>query len=351
MNETSPNLVTTYTFKGGKEHIVKMRVTAYKGGCQRSLELTVTDKYTAEDWQSSYDTAYIENLTHKTGNYKQFDIFVNMLQSGLLKTSECVSLDLLTFKDLELLRSRRIEGSSNSSTLNHKTSNRRYLILTYTVEFDRIHYPLPLEYCGPPDPAILQATIRRLEAEVEKLQNTGINRDFQRRIEQLTIANKKLVEENRNFASGGKGVRRLLAAIKTLENSVAEERANFRARIKKLRAENLALTLKLHHNELASRKPGDGSPALKRRTPPPVSSQSRRSNVFRSRSRSPSDSERFKVSSLSRGSSLESLKSKNSPRRTVTKSRRFGIKEIDFGNLESRIHTLQKMLRDGINLN
>lgn len=27
----------------------------------------------------------IENLTHKTGNYKQFDIFVAMLQSGLLK--------------------------------------------------------------------------------------------------------------------------------------------------------------------------------------------------------------------------------------------------------------------------
>lgn len=27
----------------------------------------------------------IENLTHKTGNYKQFDVFVTMLQSGLLK--------------------------------------------------------------------------------------------------------------------------------------------------------------------------------------------------------------------------------------------------------------------------
>lgn len=27
----------------------------------------------------------IENLTHKTGNYKQFDVFVAMLQSGLLK--------------------------------------------------------------------------------------------------------------------------------------------------------------------------------------------------------------------------------------------------------------------------
>lgn len=29
----------------------------------------------------------IENLTHKTGNFKQFDIFATMLKSGLLKVS------------------------------------------------------------------------------------------------------------------------------------------------------------------------------------------------------------------------------------------------------------------------
>lgn len=29
----------------------------------------------------------IEDLTHKTGNYKQFGIFVNMLESALLKVS------------------------------------------------------------------------------------------------------------------------------------------------------------------------------------------------------------------------------------------------------------------------
>lgn len=32
----------------------------------------------------------------------------------------------------------------------------------------RIRYPLPLEYCGPPDPIILQGTIRRLEIELAK---------------------------------------------------------------------------------------------------------------------------------------------------------------------------------------
>lgn len=79
----------------------------------------------------------IENLTHKTGNYKQFDVFVAMLQSGLLKTSESITLDLLTFEDLELLRSRKIDSSSISA-ISNKANNRRYLILTYTVEFDRI---------------------------------------------------------------------------------------------------------------------------------------------------------------------------------------------------------------------
>lgn len=33
--------------------------------------------------------------------------------------------------------------------------------------FLRIHYPLPLEYCGPPDPSILQATIKKLENDLQ----------------------------------------------------------------------------------------------------------------------------------------------------------------------------------------
>ncbi|XP_048261823.1 GPI ethanolamine phosphate transferase 1 isoform X3 [Bombus terrestris] len=60
-----------------------------------------------------------------------------MLQSGLLKTSESITLDLLTFEDLQLLRARKLERSS-CSILNNTTNNRRYLILTYTVEFDRL---------------------------------------------------------------------------------------------------------------------------------------------------------------------------------------------------------------------
>ncbi|CAK9808633.1 Centrosomal protein CCDC61 [Anthophora plagiata] len=344
MNEVGPSLVTTYTFKSGKECIVKIKVTAFKG-YQRNLELTITDKYTGENWQSSYDAAYIENLTHKTGNYKHFDVFIAMLQSGLLKTSESISLDLLTFKDLELLRARKLEHNSCSS-LGNTANNRRYLILTYTVEFDRIHYPLPLEYCGLPDPMILQATIRKLQSELERLQSTGVNRNLQKRVEQLTIANQKLVQENHRLSNGGKNLRYLLGSIKSLENNVVKERASFRAHIQKLKAENAALLLKVQQlTASASRKPGDGSPALKRYN-------HTHSTRRRSRSQSSSISRRNKPSSLSPGSSLESIRTQRSPCRNIkTFNNKTKNSKLDFDNLEARIQTLQKLLKEGINLN
>lgn len=61
MNEVGPSLVTTYTFKNGKEYIVKIKVTTFKG-CQRNLELTISDKYTAENWRSFYDAACLSSI-------------------------------------------------------------------------------------------------------------------------------------------------------------------------------------------------------------------------------------------------------------------------------------------------
>lgn len=54
------------------------------------------------------------------------------------QSSESVTLDLLTYTDLESLRNRKMGGrpgplASRSAQLNSK----RYLILIYSVEFDR----------------------------------------------------------------------------------------------------------------------------------------------------------------------------------------------------------------------
>lgn len=85
-----------------------------------------------------------------------------MLSSSFSKESESVFIDLLTFSDLEALKARKVGNStSNSSTSstsmsvnnsNHRSYLKRYLILTYSGEFDRVHYPLPLAYEESPNP-------------------------------------------------------------------------------------------------------------------------------------------------------------------------------------------------------
>nr|XP_044989488.1 centrosomal protein CCDC61-like [Jaculus jaculus] len=153
----------------GVEHVVRVVVSG------QALELEVEDRMTADQWRGEFDASVIEDLTHKTGNFKQFNIFCNMLESALTQSSESVTLDLLTYTDLESLRSRKLGGrpgalAPRSAQLNSK----RYLILIYSVEFDRIHYPLPLPYQGKPDPVVLQGIIRTLKEELGRLR--GLDR-------------------------------------------------------------------------------------------------------------------------------------------------------------------------------
>ncbi len=49
-----------------------------------------------------------------------------------------------------------------SSSLSVRNSNKRYLILTYRVEYDRVHYPLPLAFEEVPSVSSLQRVVRRL---------------------------------------------------------------------------------------------------------------------------------------------------------------------------------------------
>lgn len=255
---THNNLVTTYSFRG-KEYLVNLSSMKNLSG---SIEIKVTDKKTLEEWQGSYEASYIESLTQKTGNFKRFDTFISMFKSALLKTSQCVTLDLLTFDDLEMLRSRkthsRIYSSQNSSQiLGPPSNNKRYLIVTYTVEFDRIHYPLAMEYCGPPDPRVLQETIQRLEKQVLDLQNqlNGSNWDdvkyqidlLQKKVIDVTSENIFLKEQSKrlNYLPKNrlscKETDMLLRSIHSLENRLMTENGN----VELLKRENSQLTLQL----------------------------------------------------------------------------------------------------------
>ncbi|KAL2297591.1 hypothetical protein Nmel_016137, partial [Mimus melanotis] len=113
-------------------HTVRVTLT------RSTLRVEVEAHGTADLWRGEFDATFIEDLTRKTGNFKQFGIFCSMLESALTQSSDSVSLELLTYTDLETLHSRKVGAitrppPSTRSPLNTK----RYLILVYSVEFDR----------------------------------------------------------------------------------------------------------------------------------------------------------------------------------------------------------------------
>ncbi|KAI9348661.1 hypothetical protein BDR26DRAFT_931043 [Obelidium mucronatum] len=94
-------------------------------------------------WRGTFSCQYVEEVTKKTGNFKRFNVFVEMLLSCLEpeRINSPVSLDLISAADLS--------NNKSSNQLNSKadiTSHERvYLVLTYATAFDRVHYPLPLQ--------------------------------------------------------------------------------------------------------------------------------------------------------------------------------------------------------------
>ncbi|XP_054444458.1 centrosomal protein CCDC61 [Pteronotus mesoamericanus] len=301
-------LQVDYIFRG-VEHAVRVLVSG------QVLELEVEDRMTADQWRGEFDASFIEDLTHKTGNFKQFNIFCNMLESALTQSSESVTLDLLTYTDLEALRNRKMGGrpgplASRSAQLNSK----RYLILIYSVEFDRIHYPLPLPYQGKPDPVVLQGIIRSLKEELGRLrgldgQDPRDTRDseiwhLREQVSRLASEKRELEAQlgrSREEALAGRAARQeaeaLRGLVRSLELELRQERGlgyrgsgrrsqdcrRLAKELEEVKASerSLRVRLKALNSELATYRRG-------RRTPPVMPHSVREDRASSSRERSTS---------------------------------------------------------------
>lgn len=239
-----PQLVTNYKFAEG-EFLIKMFIDM-----NQCLELTLLNNITKDEWRGLYNDSYIENMTQKTGNYKLFNIFITMLRAGLLRTSDCITLELLTFKNLKDLC--LTKNYTKSERINVPSElNKRYLILTYTVEFDEIHYPLPLEYVGPPDPIMQQKIIYKLESRLKSIKQILQNGSKESVIvNKLKMENKMLLAENtalkhkiKAIGSNAKTKKTMILqkALKDLERGVLIERATHHRLVQNLRLDNTRL--------------------------------------------------------------------------------------------------------------
>ncbi len=171
-------------------HGVNYIVVLMVNGPILTLEAEQVD--TNERWSGEFTAEYIEEITHKARSFKKFETFVKMLMSAFSKESDSVFAELLTYTDLELMKARKlgkstttsnnpgvsssasVSSAATSNTLNtntNKSSLKRYVILTYQGEFDRVHYPLPLAFEDVPNSDGLRRTIKRLRDKLNTRAN------------------------------------------------------------------------------------------------------------------------------------------------------------------------------------
>ena len=157
------------------QYVLSILVAATGHSSGKTLLVDIEQEESGARWTGEFASKYIEDITQKTGNFKRFSVFVNMLRKSLDSSkSNSVFVDLLTSADLTELKNRRSKGDLNGSTSSSASASsssssshgKRYLILTYTAEFDKVHYPLPLTFEEHPSPATLQRTISRLRREL-----------------------------------------------------------------------------------------------------------------------------------------------------------------------------------------
>lgn len=108
-------------------------------------------------------------------------------------------LDILSYEDLKVLREQKLGAKSRKvKEKTDKLQMKRYLIMTYTVEFDQIHYPLPLTYTGTSNSLNVNNKMKQLQDEQENVIESDEYRcDSKNNVNKTDF--KKLVNENKQL--------------------------------------------------------------------------------------------------------------------------------------------------------
>ncbi|CAD7950579.1 unnamed protein product [Amoebophrya sp. A25] len=230
---SSPGLLVDFTKATtrvfhGVEYKINMK------GDEQNLTIRVEEPLTSAGglgrvWSANFLPSFLEEITRRTGNFKTYPVFAKMLLTAMMSSTtsgqdqtevdaasaevaagggsaadssfgqkelqlqtSCTStsssttsvyLDLLTYRDLEMLRARADKpgppgtctSPNTSSTQIGAPNNKRYLILTYCGEFDKNHYPLALhpDETTPTEPEAMRRMIQQLQEEVVQLQQVA----------------------------------------------------------------------------------------------------------------------------------------------------------------------------------
>ena len=165
-------------------------------------------------------------------------MFAKMLSSAFANNSDSVHIDLLTLKDLNEIRARKAGEKLDTIHRADHQYQKRYLVLTYTGEFDRVHFPLPLSFEEVPNAIALQKTIRRLR---EKLK-------------EKRAADLEPVSEREKYARHSCILARSLSLTDLVRCVLADLNRELRQIVAQLRQDNTELRHRLRHSTSTNRQ-------------------------------------------------------------------------------------------------
>lgn len=154
--------------------------------------LEAQDVASGELWRNCFEKVYIEDITRKASSFKKFKVFTKMLLDAMACDGDpncAVSINLHAYEHLEALIHNKTQKVSN------RAKNKRYLILTYEADYDRVQYPLCLKYTTPSSAEMLKE-LAKLRRQIQCYRKKEKENEVQL-IEKSS--RKRLMEENRRL--------------------------------------------------------------------------------------------------------------------------------------------------------
>merc|ERR1712106_1158568 len=228
---------------GTERHEIQLNVIA-----QRQANVRVRNQ--VRTWVGTFQPVYIEQLTRKTGAFRSFVEFCQLLKGAIQAQSASVSLELLTPADLGALRVNK--GGQDS---------RRYLLLVVNdPTFNtRVHHPLSLSeeiqpivqqhVPQPPsapqsasqDSVEIQTIVRQLQEEIRRLQHPDANGSggvtFREKFEEMVLLNSQLkreLDEANKTITNAKSVKmnkQMKKMVDHMEKALSDEKTRSRRQI------------------------------------------------------------------------------------------------------------------------
>lgn len=244
------------------------------------LTILITDFNSSSTWHGAFNSKSIEDLTSKTGNTKTFTVFCKLLVAALQAKNPSLHIDFYSYQDLETIR-----NGISSLLISTKPSKKKYLIISYITDFEKVHYPLPLILQDPkvdknyeiskPGPDLLSENLKlkqensmlvknlntfkddflsyreKTERKIDELSSDKLEleAEIHRMKEELDVIIEQLEEEAKKRSNaenhGFKSLNNALAIEKEEKNTLKKELENSYKEIEALKASNFAYKKRL----------------------------------------------------------------------------------------------------------